>query len=71
MIERILYGGRMRALLRDWNRFWTRHPSPWYERRFKAMSEDDQAYLLTVLERLRTDLSTIGGYFMDKPEGHS
>ncbi len=70
MIERVLYGGRMRAVLRDWNRFWTRKPGVWYERRFKALHDEDRSHLLVTLERVKTDLTTIGGYFMDTPEGH-
>lgn len=71
MIERVLYGGRMRAVLRDWNRFWTRKPGIWYERRFKELPEEDRAHLLVTLESVKTDLHIIGAYFMDKPEGHS
>ena len=69
MIERVIFGNRVRAVIRDWHRFWTRHPGPWYEHRFEAMSDEDRSHLLITLDRVRTDLSTIGAYFMEKPEG--
>lgn len=60
-----LFTGRMRGLIRDWTRYWTRHDERWYDERFASLPPDERTGVMEAAERLRTDMTLIANAFRE------